>query len=162
MHPPWSTNSFLKPWKHTGFTFRCISSLILQCFKYAVSQKHYLSLEHSVLYCNYTWLLGMGLDWNTGSLKLGALPCDSRPVVQVTHLFSEVLPWQWQPSPRCLETVMKFQMLSLSSRGRARASELIFVTKESGQTLRASQICTDFKLMWLSELSANSIVAVLW
>ena len=53
-------------------------------------------------------------------------------------------------------------MLSLSSHNRARASEFIFAIKKSGQTLRASQICTKFKLMWLSEFSANSILAALW
>ena len=49
-------------------------------------------------------------------------------------------------------------MLSLSSHNRARASEFIFAIKKSGQTLRASQICTKFKLMWLSEFSASMLL----
>ena len=49
-------------------------------------QRHYLNLGHFVLYCNWKWLLGIGLDWDTGSLKLGALAYDSCPIIQATHI----------------------------------------------------------------------------
>lgn len=75
----------------------------LQGSEYSVSLK-YLNLEHSVLYCgNSKWFLGIVLDGNTGSLKLGALPCDSRPVIQVTHLYWEVLSRQWRLPPKCMK-----------------------------------------------------------